>query len=93
MNDKKNAGYIIIVVTIILVALTLLGMVFLNLTSIDFSATSNYRNSLQAEMAARAGLDYAIYVLNMDKYGSDTVVYNNTPYCYTGPPTQGYDLR
>ena len=91
MNDKKNAGYIIIVVTIILVALTLLGMVFLNLTSIDFSATSNYRNSLQAEMAARAGLDYAIYVLNMDKYGSDTVVYNNTAYCYTGTTTLGYD--
>lgn len=91
MNDKKNAGYIIIVVTIILVALTLLGMVFLNLTSIDFSATSNYRNSFQAEMAARAGLEYAIYVLNMDKYGSDTVVYNNTAYRYTGTTTLGYD--
>ncbi len=91
MNDKKNGGYIIIVVTIILVALTLLGMVFLNLTNIDFSATSNYRNSLQAEMAARAGLDYTIYVLNMDKYGSDSVVYNNTAYSYTGTTTLGYD--
>jgi hypothetical protein len=66
-------------------------MVFLNLTSIDFSATSNYRNSLQAEMAARAGLDYAIYVLNMDKYGTDSVVYNNNAYSYTGTTTQGYD--
>ena len=91
MNDKKNAGYIIIIVTVILVALSLLGMVFLNLTSIDFSATSNYRNSFQAEMAARAGLEYAIYVLNMDKYGSDTVVYNNTAYRYTGTTTLGYD--
>ena len=91
MNDKKNAGFIIIVVTVILTALTLLGMVFLNLTSIDFSATNNYRNSFQAEMAARAGLEYAIYILNMDKYGSDTVVYNNTAYRYTGTTTLGYD--
>ena len=74
MNDKKDAGYIIIVVTVILVALSLMGMTFLNLTSVDFSATNNYVNSLQADMVARAGLDYATYVLKMDKYGTDTIV-------------------
>ena len=67
MEDKKDAGYIIIVVTVILVALSLMGMTFLNLTSVDFTATDNYVNSLQADMAARAGLDYAIYALKMDK--------------------------
>jgi len=91
MNDKKDAGYIIIVVTVILVALSLMGMTFLNLTSVDFTATDNYVNSLQADMVARAGLDYATYVLKMDKYGTDTIVYNNNSYRYRGTSTLGYD--
>src|SRR3989339_1953352 len=91
MNDKNNAGYIIIVVTVILVALSLMGMTFLNLTSVDFAATDNYVNSLQADMVARAGLDYATYILKMDKYGTDTIVYNNNSYRYRGTSTLGYD--
>src|SRR3990167_3164067 len=92
MNDKNNAGYIIIVVTVILVALSLMGMTFLNLTSVDFTATDNYVNSLQSDMVARAGLDYATYVLKMDKYGTDSVVYNsNGYYRYYGTTTRGYD--
>src|SRR3989304_3411146 len=91
MEDKKDAGYIIIVVTVILVALSLMGMTFLNLTSVDFAATDNYVNSLQADMVARAGLDYATYVLKMDKYGTDTIVYNNNSYRYRGTSTLGYD--
>src|SRR3989339_96602 len=91
MEDKKDAGYIIIVVTVILVALSLMGMTFLNLTSVDFAATDNYVNSLQADMAAHAGLDYATYVLKMDKYGTDTIVYNNNSYRYRGTSTLGYD--
>ena len=57
MNYKKDAGYIIIIVTVILVAISLMGMVFINLTSIDFTATDNYVNNLQAEKAASAGLE------------------------------------
>ena len=91
MNDKKDAGYIIIVVSVILVALSLMGMVFINLTSIDFTATDNYVNNLQAEKAASAGLEYAIYVLKMDKYGTDSIVYNNDGYRYYGTTTLGYD--
>ena len=91
MNDKKDAGYIIIVVSVILVALSLMGMVFINLTSIDFTATDNYVNNLQAEKAASAGLEYAIYVLKMDKYGTDSIVYNNDGYRYYGTTTRGYD--
>ena len=90
MEDKKDAGYIIIVVTVILVALSLMGMTFLNLTSVDFSATNNYVNSLQADMVARAGLDYATYVLKMDKYGTDTIVYNNNRYGYYGTTNPGF---
>ena len=60
-------------------------MLFLNLTGIDSTATNNYVNSIQAEMTARAGLEYAVYVLNMDKYGADSVVYyNNNSYHYIG---------
>ena len=91
MEDKKDAGYIIIVVIVILVALSLMGMTFLNLTSVDFTATDNYVNSLQADMVARAGLDYATYILKMDKYGTDTIVYNNNSYRYRGTSTLGYD--
>ncbi|HHT9109535.1 MAG TPA: hypothetical protein ACFYDZ_00080 [Candidatus Brocadiaceae bacterium] len=91
MDNKKNAGYIIVVVMFILVALTLLGVMFLNLTSIDFNATDNYVNSLQADMVARSGLEYAIYTLKMDKYGTDTIVYNNNSYRYIGTTTLGYD--
>ena len=91
MNDKKDAGYIIIVVTVILVAISLMGMMFINITSIDFTATDNYVNNLQADKAANAGLEYAIYVLKMDKYGTDTIVYNNNSYRYRGTSTLGYD--
>ena len=91
MNDKKDAGYIIIIVTVILMAISLMGMVFINLTSIDFTATDNYVNNLQAEKAASAGLEYAIYVLKMDKYGTDSIVYNNDGYRYYGTTTLGYD--
>ncbi|MFO0793939.1 MAG: hypothetical protein U0586_07730 [Candidatus Brocadiaceae bacterium] len=91
MDNKKNAGYIIVVVMFILVALTLLGVMFLNLTSIDFNATDNYVNNLQADMVARSGLEYAIYTLKMDKCGTDAVVYNNNSYRYIGTTTLGYD--
>lgn len=91
MNDQKNAGYVVIVITVILVALFLMGTTFLNLTSIDYTATENYMNGIQAEMAAHAGLEYAIYTLKMDKYGTDTIVYNNNSYCYIGTSTPGYD--
>src|SRR3990172_1974263 len=91
MKDNKNAGYVIIVITVILVALTLMGMTFINLTSIDFTATDNYVNNTQADMAARAGLEYAVYVLKIDKYGTDTIVYNNNKYRYYGTTTLGYD--
>ncbi|HHT9136148.1 MAG TPA: hypothetical protein ACFYEK_02770 [Candidatus Wunengus sp. YC60] len=92
MDNKNNAGYIIIVVTVILVALSLMGMTFLNLTGVDFTATDNYVNSLQADMAASAGLDYAIYTLKMDKYGTDSIVYNNNSYRYgSGTSILGYD--
>ena len=62
-------------------------MLFLNLTGIDSTATNNYVNNIQAEMTARAGLEYAVYVLNMDKYGTDTVVYNNNNCRYLGTTT------
>ncbi|MBI5307169.1 MAG: hypothetical protein HZB37_02225 [Planctomycetes bacterium] len=91
MDNKKNAGFVIIAVTVILVALTLLGMLFLNLTGIDSTATNNYVNNIQAEMTARAGLEYAVYVLNMDKYGTDTVVYNNNNCRYLGTTTMFSD--
>lgn len=91
MDKKKNAGFVIIAVTIILVALSLMGMTFINLTSIDFNATNNYVNGLQAEMTARAGLEYAIYILKMDKYGTDSVVYNGNNYRYYGTTTLGTD--
>ncbi len=91
MNYNKNAGFVIIVVTVILVALSLLGMLLVNLTSIDFSATDNYVNNLQAEKAAGAGLEYAMYVLKMDKYGTDSVVYNSNSYRYGSSTTLGYD--
>ena len=66
-------------------------MTFLNLTSADFTATDNYVNSLQADMVARVGLDYATYVLKMDKYGTDTIVYNNNTYRYRGTSTPKSD--
>src|SRR3990167_114984 len=91
MKDNKNAGYVIIVITVILVALTLMGMTFINLTSIDFTATDNYVNNTQADKVARAGLEYAVYVLKMDKYGTDSIVYNNNSYRYYGTTTLGYD--
>ena len=43
------------------------------------------------EKAASAGLEYAIYVLKMDKYGTDSIVYNNNSYRYRGTSTLGYD--
>ncbi|MCF6158439.1 MAG: hypothetical protein E3K32_07675 [wastewater metagenome] len=91
MNDKRDAGYVVIVVTVILVAMLFMGMTFLNLTSIDFTATDNYVNNRQAEMIALSGLEYAIYVLKMDKYGTDSVVYNDNTYPYIGTTTQGTD--
>jgi hypothetical protein len=91
MDTKKNAGYIIIVVAVILVALSVLGTTFLNLTSIDFTATDNYVNNVQAEMAARAGLEYAIHTLKMDKYSADGIVYDNNSYRYIGTTTLGYN--
>ncbi len=91
MDDKKNAGFIIIAVTVILVALSLLGLTFLTLTNIDFQASDNYFNGLQAEVAACSGLDYAMYVVMMDKYGTDSVVYNSNSYRYLGTTTPGYD--
>ena len=78
MNDlKKEDGYILVVVIGILTILSLMAITFATLSRIETRATRNYTDSVKCEMVAKAGLEHALYVLRVDKFGDDDVAYNN----------------
>ncbi|MEK6764712.1 MAG: hypothetical protein AABY49_00585 [Planctomycetota bacterium] len=77
MNDlKKENGYILVVVIGILTILSLMAITFATLSRIETRATRNYTDSVKCEMVAKAGLEHALYVLRLDKFGADTIAYN-----------------
>ncbi len=78
MNDlKKEEGYILVAIIGILTILSLMTITFATLSRIETRATRNYADSVKCEMVAKAGLEHAIYVLRLDKFGTDTLAYNN----------------
>jgi hypothetical protein len=74
---KKEDGYILVVVIGILTILSLMAITFATLSRIETRATRNYTDSVKCEMVAKAGLEHALYVLRLDKFGDDGVAYNN----------------
>ncbi|OHC01324.1 MAG: hypothetical protein A3H23_03570 [Planctomycetes bacterium RIFCSPLOWO2_12_FULL_40_19] len=77
MNDlKKENGYILVVVIGILTILSLMAITFATLSRIETRATRNYTDSVKCEAVAKAGLEHALYVLRLDKFGADTIAYN-----------------
>lgn len=77
MNDtRKEDGYILVVVIGILTILSLMAITFATLSRIETRATRNYTDSVKCEMVAKAGLEHALYVLRLDKFGADTTAYN-----------------
>ncbi|ODS32411.1 MAG: General secretion pathway protein K [Candidatus Scalindua rubra] len=78
MTDLKNEdGYILVVVIGVLTILSLMAITFATLSRIETKATRNYTDSIKCDMVARAGLEHALYVLRLDKFGTDTTAYNN----------------
>ena len=76
-NIKDENGYILVVVIGILTILSLLTITFATLSRIETRATRNYTDSVKCEMVAKAGLEHAIYELRLDKFGTDTLAYND----------------
>jgi hypothetical protein len=78
MNDlKKEEGYILVAIIGILTILSLLTITFATLSRIETRATRNYTDSVKCGMVAKAGLEHALYILRLDKFGTDTTAYNN----------------
>ena len=76
-NSKKEDGYVLVVIIGILTILSLMAITFTTLSRIETRATRNYTDSVKCETIAKAGLEHAIYVLRLDKFGTDTTAYNN----------------
>ncbi len=80
MNDlKKTDGYVLVVIIGILTILSLMAITFATLSRIETRATRNYTDSVKCEMVAKAGLEHALYVLRLDKFGTDKIAYDSDP--------------
>jgi len=54
-----------------------MAITFATLSRIETRATRNYTDSVKCEKVAKAGLEHAIYELWLDKFGTDTLAYND----------------
>lgn len=78
MNNLKNEnGYVLVVIIGILTILSLMTITFATLSRIETRATRNYTDSVKCEQLAKAGLEYAIYSIHLDKFGDDGEAYND----------------
>ena len=76
-NLKKEDGYILIVIVGILTVFSLMAVTFATLSRIETKAARNYADSVKCEAVAKAGLEHALYTIRLDKFGTDTTVYND----------------
>ncbi|MBZ0109836.1 MAG: lamin tail domain-containing protein [Candidatus Scalindua rubra] len=76
---KNENGYVLVVIIGILTILSLMTITFATLSRIETRATRNYTDSVKCEKIAKAGLEHAIYVLRLDKFGTDTTAYDSDP--------------
>ncbi len=79
-NRNKENGYVLVVIIGILTILSLMTITFATLSRIETRATRNYTDSVKCEKIAKAGLEHAIYELWLDKFGTDTLAYNDPSY-------------
>jgi len=78
MNILKNEnGYVLVVIIGILTILSLMTITFATLSRIETRATRNYTDSVKCEKIAKAALEHAIYEIRLDKFGTDTLAYND----------------
>ncbi len=78
MNDLENEnGSALVVIIGILTILSLMTITFATLSRIETRATRNYTDSVKCEIVAKAGLEHALYALRLDKFGTDTIAYND----------------
>jgi type II secretory pathway component PulK len=76
-NSKKENGYVLVVIIGILTILSLMTITFATLSRIETRATRNYTDSVKCEKIAKAALEHAIYEIRLDKFGTDTLAYND----------------
>src|SRR5688572_26590074 len=60
MRSNRRRGLVLIVVLSCLATLSLCGVTFLILASLDRTTADNYRLTIQARLIARAGVEYAM---------------------------------
>ncbi|MCP4252915.1 MAG: hypothetical protein GY775_05825 [Candidatus Scalindua sp.] len=77
VNLKSHDGYVLVVIIGILTILSLMTITFATLSRIETRATRNYTDSVKCEQVAKAGLEHAIYEIWLDKFGTDTLAYND----------------
>jgi len=76
-NLKSQDGYVLVVIIGILTILSLMTITFATLSRIETRATRNYTDSIKCEKIAKAALEHAIYEIWLDKFGTDTLAYND----------------
>ncbi len=76
-NLNKEDGYILIVIVGILTVFSLMAVTFATLSRVETKAARNYADSIKCDAVAKAGLEHAIYAIRLDKFGTDTTVYND----------------
>ena len=86
-NRKAQQASVLIVAVGVLVALTLMGVTFATLMRVELAASQNLNSAQQAGLIAQAGLEYAIWILRTDMYGTDGNPYNNDR---TGSPDETF---
>lgn len=77
-NTSSERASVLIVAVGVLVALTLMAVTFTTLTRLELAASRNMDDVMTTRLLARAGLEYAIHVLRVDKFGSDNDRYNGS---------------
>jgi Tfp pilus assembly protein PilX len=77
MNITNNKGFILVVTTLVLVALTAIGIAAIIATNTELTVTSSMKKAEQAYWAAEAGLQQGLGWLR-DEVLRDTVDYTGT---------------
>lgn len=79
---KKNKGNVLIIVLFILLLLATMGITFISLNILEIQTTSTISSKLKAELAAEAGIQYAIHSLQETFSKSIDSVGTSNWWCY-----------
>src|SRR5262245_45830538 len=74
---RSRRGAVLIVVLGVLIVLSLLGISFARISTLDRRVASSFLDSVRAQLLARSGVERAVDVLRFDPFGENLTYWGN----------------